>query len=276
MAKLGFFLSIARALEGFLTFFQSNKCLMPFLYEHLSSLLRNLLRRFVKPSALTDETSVIKMLKIDINPKSGDLKLYSQVDIGFAATASCKSLKELDALQFRKDCRLFLSTLCMKLVEKCPLSFKLVRGASSLSPQVMLGKKSIREDRVKSALEALVEKKWISPSNADVVKRQYISFCKEKAVFERLSHFDKEKDSLDHVLMDLVDSSSSDDLEMLKQFIKQILVLFHSTAVVERSFSNNKEYLVENLLEQSLVAQRYVSEGVTRAGGVNPLSLTTQ
>lgn len=42
------------------------------------------------------------------------------------------------------------------------------------------------------------------------------------------------------------------------EFIKTTLSLFHGNAAVERSFSFNRECLVENLHEDSLIAQRYV------------------
>ena len=44
--------------------------------------------------------------------------------------------------------------------------------------------------------------------------------------------------------------------------------MFHGNAAVERSFSINKECLVENLLNDSLVAQRVVYDSVSSAGGV--------
>lgn len=45
-------------------------------------------------------------------------------------------------------------------------------------------------------------------------------------------------------------------------FVYRILVLFHRNAAVERSFSFNNKFLVENLDEQSLVAQRSVHDFV--------------
>ena len=44
--------------------------------------------------------------------------------------------------------------------------------------------------------------------------------------------------------------------------------MFHGNAAVERSFSINKECLVENLLNDSLIAQRVVYDSVSSAGGV--------
>lgn len=55
----------------------------------------------------------------------------------------------------------------------------------------------------------------------------------------------------------------------LVKFMQKICVLFHGNAAVERSFSINKDCLVENLLERSLVAQRrHICDGVKAAKGI--------
>lgn len=50
-------------------------------------------------------------------------------------------------------------------------------------------------------------------------------------------------------------------------FVKMMLILSHGNAGLERGFSINKELLVENLTQKSLVAQRMVYDAVTAAGG---------
>nr|CAD7458076.1 unnamed protein product [Timema tahoe] len=57
-------------------------------------------------------------------------------------------------------------------------------------------------------------------------------------------------------------------------FTKNILVLFHSNAAVERSFSVNKECLVENLHEDILIAQRVTYDAVTAAGGLLNMTIS--
>ena len=54
-----------------------------------------------------------------------------------------------------------------------------------------------------------------------------------------------------------------------KLFVQQILVLFYGNAAVEHSFSFNKEFLVENIQEMSLIAQRIVHDTVLASGGVD-------
>lgn len=57
-------------------------------------------------------------------------------------------------------------------------------------------------------------------------------------------------------------------------FVKLLSCLSHSNAAVERGFSVNKECLVENLKEDSLVAQRVVHDAVLAAGGIAQVDIT--
>ena len=47
-----------------------------------------------------------------------------------------------------------------------------------------------------------------------------------------------------------------------------LLTLSHGQATVERGFSSNKEVMVENLAQHSLVAQRVICDHVCSVGGV--------
>src|SRR6267154_664791 len=58
-AKLGFMQSVALQLEPYLTKFQTNKPLLPFMYQDMYNLLRNLMIRFVK----SDIMSAVTMLR---------------------------------------------------------------------------------------------------------------------------------------------------------------------------------------------------------------------
>jgi hypothetical protein len=53
-----------------------------------------------------------------------------------------------------------------------------------------------------------------------------------------------------------------------------VLVLSHGNANVESGFSVNKNILVENLHEESLIAQRVVYDAINAAGGVLEVNVT--
>ena len=251
-AKLHFLLSVSVMLEPFLTLFQSNDCLLPFMYQELFSLLRKVADRFVRKNVMAEMTSPPKLMKLDIS-KDSNLKFAHDVEIGFGAKNACKNLKEADVLQFRNDCRKFLVTMFTKLCVKCPLKMKVVRGATCLAPEVMLNE-DLRSSRVNSALEEFVDKKHMTPEVADLVKNNYICFCENSKVKEALKAFSRKDDKLDQYLMKLITETSLLEPATLK-FFKQLLILFHGNAAVERCFSVNKECLVENMAEDSLIAQ---------------------
>ena len=56
--------------------------------------------------------------------------------------------------------------------------------------------------------------------------------------------------------------------------IKIVLVLSHGNAVVESGFSINSDVLVENLKEESGVAQRQVFDGIQSSGGISEVVIT--
>lgn len=60
--------------------------------------------------------------------------------------------------------------------------------------------------------------------------------------------------------------------ENLYNFIKKmVFILSHGQAFVERGFSINKELIVENQVNVSLIAQRRVYDGIKSAGGVHSI-----
>jgi len=54
----------------------------------------------------------------------------------------------------------------------------------------------------------------------------------------------------------------------------QIFILSHGNASVERGFSVNKDCLIENLHEESLIAQRHVWAAIQKYGGVEKVNIT--
>lgn len=148
--------------------------------------------------------------------------------------------------------------------EKCPLNHNIVRGASSLSPSVMRTPKTARV-RVQIALEALTNANFISDTACERIKTEYMELIQNCNVVKMLEKFSRKRDSLDVFLMELCkEYKCSKDLI---EFIKIILVMFHGNAEVERSFSINKNFLIENLEEDSLIAQRSVYDYIESIGG---------
>ncbi|KAJ8678277.1 hypothetical protein QAD02_014064 [Eretmocerus hayati] len=189
----------------------------------LYQLLKNLMARVVKTKTLDYVKNVGDLLKVDLKNVSC-LRSVKMVDIGFAASASLnavENLKEVENQSFSLQCQKFIVAICQKLQKDSSLSYEFVIGASCLSPFVMQTKSTakLRADR---ALSNLVHQKRLNAIVADGIKSD--TFLNELMMKERMSgHF--------------------------KKFVQLILVVFRGNAAIERSFSYNKEFLVENLKE---------------------------
>lgn len=271
-AKLNFSSMIALELEDFLTRFQRNAPLLPFLHQEVFSLMRSIASKFIKNSVMDKMTTGAKLCSLDLNCDS-NFKSLDNIDIGFGAMSSLKNVKEVDVQKFKLDCKKFLVALFKKLVLKSPLQKRVVLGATCLNPKIMKNA-VLRESRINVAIQELIKHNQLTPANGDIIKRAYLSFCQDGEVKEVIDKFNWEKDRLDTMYSKLFKTISAEDVNKeFVNFTKKLLVCFHSNAAVERSFSFNKEFLVENLEEKSLVAQRLLHDHIISLEGMYNLAI---
>ena len=130
--RMSFFINIASVLEPFLRHFQSDALLVPFLYQPLEVIMRNLKQKLIKREVLLEATSVQKLMKIDLNEKCH----YKEVKIGIATSSMLEKVKVSDGkkIEFRKDCISYLVAAVSKLKERSSLKYTIVRALLSLSP----------------------------------------------------------------------------------------------------------------------------------------------
>lgn len=271
-AKLAFFESLAIQFEPFLKEFQSNNPLTPFLYEDLLSLMYNIIQKFVKPQVLSKQCITI----VDLKDKK-NLLSPQYVKIGYATQDVLNGLNDLTSLEkikFKEQCRECYQSICLKLLERSPLKFLLVKGLSCLSPATILSEDNVAHRRLTIVLRKLVENKQVSGSVADEVELEFQRICSKESTQEQMRSFDRTKMRLDHFWMKLLSAQDSENYRNLLLFVKKILILSHGNAALERGFSVNKECLIDNLLEKSLVAQRIVIDGINNAEGFKNFSVT--
>lgn len=70
--------------------------------------------------------------------------------------------------------------------------------------------------------------------------------------------------------------SNKQSYKELWDVLKIYLILSHGNASVESGFSINKFLLVENLLEESLAAQRRLMDGIDSSGGVDSVEMSSK
>jgi hypothetical protein len=272
-AKLAFLQSVAMQLEPFLTLFQADKPLLPFLYSEYYHLINSIAHRFVRKAAMDKINNARHISELNVDDIN-NLKKVREVDIGFAAVNSCKSMKEGAVLTFRRECRQFFILLFKKLNQKSPLNNAMVKGASCLSPAVMLS--SMASSRINIAIQELIQRGVISGIIGDSIKRTYFSLIENEHVKLHLKTFVMQEDRLDVFLMKIknfVDIPLK-DIQLFSLFMPNIFILFHGNAAVERSFSANKELLVDNLHEQSLVSLRSVHSAIIAAGDIRKIDIS--
>lgn len=218
---------------------------MPFLYEDLRTLLKNIGSRFLS-----------KMTFI-----SGNIPKYllepKHVDVGFGAKGAIKKMSLLQQVRFKEECRSYLKALFEKLLQKCPLKNCVIKGASCLSPYIMLDEIKLK-DRIDLISTEFVNVGIFCGEEADIIKREWIEISTKQPVKEELKKFNRRCDRIDRFHMRLIKGYPDTFSKCTITFVQTICSLFHGNADVERSFSFNRECLVENLKEDSLVSQRHV------------------
>ena len=129
VAKLIFFSFIAGRLKPYLTIYQSQKPLIPFLYDNLQSLYKELLGLTIKSEFLGKCNDDCKeLLKIDLRDRESQMK-KKDMYVGFVTYS--------DLSNFRIDAREFLVTLLLvKMFDKDPISLNIVKYVSILDSSV--------------------------------------------------------------------------------------------------------------------------------------------
>lgn len=268
LAKLTFFQSLATEVEPFLREFQTDNPMAPFLFDAIYLLLQNAMRRFIKSEIIEAN----QLMKIDMMNKENLLR-FEDVDIGYAtrqAVKKCSGVSLKDVLIFRKECRTCLQLFVAKIMVRSPLRFPLTEAIKCLNPATIASGNVGRH--ITSALDILTESNLLPGINtADKVAREYREFGEQDVVKEEMKSYCRSDTRLDSFWMMLLGETTK--WENLKNFVRLILILSHGNSHLERGFSINKECLVENQTEISLVAQRCVFDSVSVAGGVDKVEV---
>ena len=115
-AKVAFFLSVAKQVTPFLTLYQTDKPMLPFLATDLYNMLWGLMRTFIKTAVISEVKTPLKLTKLD--PADSSIHAsHSKIDLGFTADKKIKELiakstvSEKRVLQFQMECKEFLVTV---------------------------------------------------------------------------------------------------------------------------------------------------------------------
>lgn len=263
--KLAFFKTIAGEVEPFLREFQSDWPLAPFLSSALSLTVVSVMDRFVKESAIK--------ISVDLT-KEDNLIPVRSIEVGFETDkelAKCKKLTDKQLLLYRQDCREALKKFISKMMERSPLKRNLCEAISCFDPEVALKRKG--RENLKRLLDILFGNKWISSITAENAAREFKVVTKNADAKQLMENFKRQEQRLDTFWMSVLKKVDK-ECDSLKQIIKMTLLLSHGNASLERGFSVNGECLVENMLEETLVAHRTIYDSVSALGGIENVPMT--
>lgn len=210
--------------------------------------------------------------------------MYKDVDIGFSAEKAVKDavkraekggkkVSDKMVLEFREECKAFILGVLKKLLQKCPVTYPLVRYMVALNPKEMQANPQLCRKLFRQILTVLLSANRVKESDCDAILEQYSIFL------DHIPAMGSQKFEGFNVKTDRIDDFFSSHMPVteygkLLAVVQLLLVLSHGQASVERGFSVNKEVEVENLKCQSLVAQRLVCDYVKSVGGVLKVNIT--
>ena len=277
-AKLSVFSFIASLFESYLTKYQTDKPMVPFLGQVLEKMYRNVLRLFIKPNELAKCTSPIDLLKLILDDPSIYLKRKG-MHFGFDAEEILSNLLRQDQIEvskvseFKKDVRQMIIVMVQKMLEKGPLRSVVIRNAHVFDPTMMINlSQDTLRGNMRTLLRHLVSVKLLSPNVSDKALTQYIDLLTTKLLndAEKFKSFDCEKDRLDEFFFSTVSFSIPEEL---KSVLILILVLSHGQASVVRSFSVNNTILKVNMEKTSIVSRKIIVDHM-RNNSLLPSTIT--
>lgn len=126
-SKLYYFSYIAGLLQPFLKIYQTDKPMLPFLFDDLKSLVKTLLTNIVDSNILEKSKTTKELL--DIKLDQNNLLKTNDVHIGFAASSEVRKLLVKDVVTtkqvavFKKEARTFVIGILKKYIYKVPFKF---------------------------------------------------------------------------------------------------------------------------------------------------------
>ena len=205
--------------------------MIPFLYDDLQSLYKELIGLTIKPEVLGkcdddyNELQKIDLLDVKNYMKKKDMHVAFGMQQELLSILKRDCVTRKDVNKFRIDAREFLVALLEKMFDKNPISFNIVTYASVLDPKVLQPQPlDLCKSLFQSLLFSLVHLKLKCSSQADLVLYEFPSFYHTSLIRERKTSFEsfwKECDRLDDFY---VKETNVCNYKILSSFFKLVLV----------------------------------------------------
>ncbi|KAK1898471.1 Adenylate cyclase type 6 [Dissostichus eleginoides] len=266
LAKLEFFAFVARQLKPFLEVFQTDAPMVPFLAKELQSTMTGLLSCFIKREELAKIKTPLQLTKLDPQEKQIHVPL-KHLDIGFSTKQALQKAPEklqenpVKIVEFKKECVSLLAMTCKKIMERSPLMYPAVRHMRSLDPVMIVTETESTTAMFEKLLQVLLNAGWCPATECDKVLSQYKAFSLDvntnhKAEFQEFVYSCRLDEFFGRYL------SGKEEYAELWNIMQCLFTLSHGQAAVERGYFVNKDMLVENLQEKTLIAMRLVHDAM--------------
>ena len=277
--KLNCFVSVATTISPFLLRYQTDRPILTFLASDLHRMVKHLLYRFMKRDVVGD-TSLASLAELNLSD-SALMRKSSDVDIGFTVDAHLKQMQrsakskvsDRDAMGLRHECRAFSREIVTRILMKAPTKFSTVRNLSCLDPRQMAADPNGCCAKLRKVLQTLVNSGKLVAEKCDDILRQYTDLVTYAILPKKdeLSAFDP-FDNGHRVDVFLERYLNGFEFADLWSTVKMLLLLSHGQASIERGFSVNQQMEVDNLCENTFIAQRVVHDHI--GGGIFSVDIT--
>ncbi|GBL84560.1 hypothetical protein AVEN_99516-1 [Araneus ventricosus] len=263
-AELEFLISLTSEVEPFLREYQTDDPMIPFLHTDITTVMKSVMSRFVRPDIL----SATPIMRIDLNDAKNILPV-NKIDLGYGTRRALRNknlvekIPDSSILKFCRDCFASLKILASKLLEKSPAAYPMVKALTCFDPSIAAND-NCRKLRIRKLLTTLEEHRHISSLLADQAEKQFHLICSESALQEELKAFSCHTQRVDQFWSHLFKRYTNTDA--IQSVMEMVMIFFHGNSNVERGFSVNKECVVDNMKEETLIAQRLVYDGVMDHG----------
>ena len=272
-AKLACFISIARLVEPFLKLYQTDKVMIPYLCQDLENVLKKIMRRYLK---IDGNESGLKLLAVNIDSAEKQLDA-SEIEVGYVAQEKIKALVHKNKIsdravkEFRLQARAFLNAIVAKMFNKCPIKYKLVRAIACLNPTLFSQKSELAVPKFKRVLQCLVAAKRVKLDHVDQLADDFSEWI--RTADHEFASFDKSVGSLDSLYHN---HFPKEEYPLLWGVVRELLLLSHGQAAVERGFSLGKSLSRENQLPETIICQKLVKDFVISSGGLQHIVVTKE